>query len=130
MDFIRHELGLPSPRHRVRHESQSMTLGFEQDVCERKHGGNANSVEANKRVNKTAQREILWREIKKHGVDGRTSKELSDDLRWPLNTFSGRFKEMRKHGWIRTLGSDYNRDGAAVHVALPRTNLLASVGVN
>jgi hypothetical protein len=126
MSFLSHELGQPSPRRTHAVEGQESL--FNRDTTERKHGGNANSVAAHERVKETKQAtcERIWHLLRKHPL-GLTSKEIAAKLGKPLNAISGRFKDLRELGWITTL--EYTRDGAAVHIFRPRTDVLSSVEV-
>lgn len=85
------------------------------DVCERKHGGNANSVEANRRSagNRKEQRNAVFRAICEAGSNGLTCKELSAAWGVGMNRISGRFSELKLVELIRESG---RRDGCAVLV--------------
>lgn len=84
------------------------------DPCERKHGGNPQSVAAHERVKYTKE-EVYKRTtalLKARGSHGATSKEIAAAFGVELNTISGRFSEMKQMGWIKENGE--RRNGAAV----------------
>lgn len=93
------------------------------DVCERRHGGNAQSDAANDRAafSKQDQRRRVLVAIRAAGLTGITCKELARALKTGQNNISGRFSELRKLGLIRVAKDDHGRDrtreGCAVYVA-------------
>lgn len=90
-----------------------------QDVCLRKHKGNAESVAANERVApfKDRDRERIYRWfLEKAGSQGATSKEVTRCLGIPYTTVSGRLSELKAAKWLCETGQ--RRDGAAVLVAV------------
>lgn len=80
------------------------------DVCFSRHKGSPESVDANKRVDKTkGQQEVLT--LLSRGA-WLTSKEIAALLNKPLNAVSGRLSELRAMGKIEKTGE--RRCGAAV----------------
>lgn len=93
------------------------------DFCERKHGGNAESEAAFKRMAPTipAQRAMVLDMVRNAGPEGLTCKELAARLGVGMNVISGRFTENRvARDIVRKIGADgwpVRRDGCAVYVA-------------
>lgn len=85
------------------------------DICARKHGGNANSVEANRRSAGTRkeQRNSVFRAICEAGQIGMTCKELSAAWGVGMNRISGRFSELKMLDLIREVE---RRDGCGVYI--------------
>lgn len=78
------------------------------DICSSKHGGNAESVEANGRVDKRqGQRDVIATLTNAR----LTSKEIAVRLGKPLNCISGRLSELKMAGVIMPTG--VRRDGSA-----------------
>jgi len=78
------------------------------DICERKHGGNAESIEANARADKRqGQRDVIATLTNAR----LTSKEIAIKLGKPLNCISGRCSELKMAGVIVPTG--VRRDGSA-----------------
>jgi len=86
------------------------------DPCERKHKGNAQSIEAHKRVLHSKQETYkrIMALISSRGEFGATSKEIAYAFGVELNTISGRFSELKAMRWLRESGE--RREGAAVLV--------------
>ena len=86
------------------------------DPCERKHGGNENSVDAHAKASES--KEQRYQEIVGHlavaGEAGMTAKELAHALGVQLNTVSGRFTELLATGRIVRLS--IKREGSGVLV--------------
>jgi hypothetical protein len=93
------------------------------DICERKHQGNAASIDAyTVSVNHhESDRERIYRFIARN-IEGVTSKEIGRHFDKPLNTFSGRLTELVRDGLIRE--TDMRRNGARVMVAVNRQGRL------
>jgi len=79
----------------------------EKDICARKHGHAETSVEADKKVSKTKDRELIYGYIYHAGRFGHTLDELSIMLHRNPNSISGRLTELRMAG--RILISDERR---------------------
>lgn len=94
--------------------NQRDLFGSSVDVCERKHGGNAESQAAFERLSEhlTESRQDVLFAVSKKLDGGATSKEVADALGKPLNAISGRLTELAREGWIERTGE--RRDGAAV----------------
>ena len=88
------------------------------DPCERKHGGNANSVAAFDRVYQTLsnRQAAVYAHIAAAGSHGATMKEVAADLGVQLNTISGRRVQLVAKGLIR--GTGVSRAGSEVFVAV------------
>ena len=73
------------------------------DVCERKHGGNAQSVLANRKnlQHRAAQRKAVFDAITEAGTSGLTCRDLADRWAVGMNCISGRFSELKAAGWIK-----------------------------
>lgn len=87
------------------------------DVCRRKHGGNARSVEANARAH--AQKQSVRDQILKlitAADDGMTVAELAEKLGREKNTFSGRLTELHHDKKIERRGDA--RSGCDVWIAV------------
>jgi len=86
------------------------------DPCERKHGGNENSVAAHEQASET--KEQRYREIIGHlavaGEEGMTGKEIARAIGVPLHHLSGRYTEMLATGRIVRLS--IKREGSGVLV--------------
>lgn len=84
------------------------------DICEGRHRGAGNSVDANRRAvrSKSYWRARIIEEIRAAGHLGLTAKEAAVRLGKPLNTISGRFSELVQQGKLYRHGK---RDGASVH---------------
>jgi hypothetical protein len=89
----------------------------EPDICKNRHQGAETSVEADKKVQKSKDRELIYSYIKMAGRFGHTLDELSIMLHRTPNAISGRLTELRVKGRIVT--SDQTR--------LTRTNSKARV---
>lgn len=87
---------------------------YRRDICANRHGGNANSVAANMRVNKQRDREVIFQLIKDSGLSGVTMKDACAALNKLPNEISGRFSELKKAGLVYVNGS---REGCGVHFA-------------
>lgn len=79
------------------------------DICERKHGGVATSVAANRKVNKELDRAKCLNFIRAKGTA--TSKEIARYMNKPLNSVSGRCSELLAIGAIERTSE--RRDGCA-----------------
>lgn len=89
---------------------------IERDVCERRHRGNPQSVEAHKKVVHTKQETYkkIMDLVRAREEFGATSKEVAYAMGKQLNCISGRFSELRAMGWLKDSG--IRRNGAAVLV--------------
>jgi hypothetical protein len=79
---------------------------FDYDICERKHGGNANSIEANKKVSphKKAWRFLVLDFIKQRGTA--TLEDICQHYGKEKNTLSGRVSDLKKFKLIEEAGTD------------------------
>ena len=91
------------------------------DICANRHGGNTCSVDANKRVNKAADREAILRLISAE-KNGLTLKEACLVMMKTPNQISGRFSELKRDGLIVTEG---RRDGCGVNYLIKRVDVCA-----
>lgn len=84
------------------------------DICQNKHGGNAESQAAFESVEHsiTKMQSYVFLEVSKSLSKGITSKEVAEALGKPLNAISGRLTELAREGWIDRTGE--RREGAAV----------------
>lgn len=87
------------------------------DICERKHGGVAESVEANRRNfrHRAKQQHDVFMLVLGSTDLGITCKESAASMGIGMNAISGRFTELAAAGLIRRNGE--RRDGCAVWVA-------------
>ncbi|MEI7850640.1 MAG: hypothetical protein WCH86_02295 [Kiritimatiellales bacterium] len=85
------------------------------DPCKRKHGGNAQSVAANRKnlQHRAAQRKAVFDAISAAGGDGLTCRELAERMNVGMNCISGRFSELKAAGWIKKVNV---RTGCGVFV--------------
>lgn len=72
----------------------------DKDICARKHGNAETSVEADRKVEKTKDRALIYAYIKAAGMFGHTLDELSIMLHRNPNSISGRLTELRMAGKI------------------------------
>ena len=70
------------------------------DICENRHGGADTSVQANKKVQKTKDRELIYGYIYHAGRFGHTLDELCVMLHRNPNEISGRITELKAEGRI------------------------------
>lgn len=87
--------------------TQESGPSIKEDVCYARHGGAETSTLANRRVQKTRDRELIYGYIKSAGKFGHTCDELSIMLHKTPNAVSGRLTELRMKGRIVT--SDQTR---------------------
>jgi hypothetical protein len=87
-----------------------------EDVCRPKHGGNAQSEQANDRAHphKASMRERLENFIGHSGFEGATLRELSGYFAKPMHSLSGRISELKRDGKVFDSGRE--REGCAVLV--------------
>lgn len=85
------------------------------DVCQNRHGGNAESVAAYEagKAKHPKKRQLVLDHIASRGHQGATSHEIAQALGWGLNAVSPRLSELKKKKIIEKSGT---RGGAAVHV--------------
>lgn len=96
----------------------------EADICRRKHGGAETSVDADKHVQKTRDRELIYDYIRAAGQYGYTLDELSVMLDRPPNRISGRVTELRVAGRIVTSDQTrLTRSGCKARVYVTDCNL-------
>lgn len=81
-------------------DSGSIKLKELNDVCAGKHGLADTSVEANRKVQKTKDQELIYGYIYHAGRFGHTLDELSIMLLRPPNALSGRLTELVRAGKI------------------------------
>lgn len=79
----------------------------ELDICKNRHQGAETSILADKKVQKSKDRELIYGYIKMAGKFGHTLDELSIMLHRNPNAISGRLTELRMKGRIVT--SDQTR---------------------
>ncbi len=91
---------------------QLSLLDLPTDVCIRKHGGNAESIAGNAKVDKLAGRNSVIAILKGGNY---TAKEIAFRLGKPLHTLSGRVSELKMLGVVRATG---NRRDGAMEIAL------------
>lgn len=72
------------------------------DICQNRHGGNTQSIAANKKVGKMRDRAKIIEFLKANGKG--YSKQIARNLDKPLNTLSGRFSELLRDGVIERTG--------------------------
>ena len=81
------------------------------DICQVKHGGNQQSIEAYESALPSmakARRSVL--EAVRQAMDeGITAKEYAERNGRQLNTVSGRFSELSREGWIERTTRTRNR---------------------
>ena len=70
------------------------------DITQNKHGGDPESIAANKRVNKVLDRTVVLNLITDAGAQGLTLDEISERLDRPPNVISGRITELKERGLI------------------------------
>jgi hypothetical protein len=80
----------------------------EPDICKRKHGGNPQSVQANRRVQKERDRDTVLNLVAMAGPEGRTLDEVAAILDVAPNRISGRFTELKKDGKLIPTGCTRN----------------------
>ncbi len=87
------------------------------DICERKHGGNAESVAAFAQIADTLpeQRRRVYELILSKGEYGATAQECADAFGVGINCVSGRLSELKRDGLIARVGT---RNGGGVCVAI------------
>lgn len=76
---------------------------MERDVCENRHGGNPESVEAFLSTPpdcRTRQRIAIHKFAKSKGSYGITTDEVAQELSVPPNSVSGRLSEMKRDGLL------------------------------
>lgn len=86
------------------------------DICQRSHGGNAESRAAYAQGNKEATRKKILEAITEAGAHGLTVDELA--IRWNVGnqTLSGRFSELKVNNLIQKAGTRPTRTGAMAGV--------------
>jgi len=81
------------------------------DICQAKHGGNQQSIEAYESALPSmakARRSVL--EAVRQAMDaGITAKEYAERSGRQLNTVSGRFSELSREGWIKRTNRTRNK---------------------
>ena len=78
------------------------------DICANNHGGNAESVEADKRVNKSRLRYMILRYL---GMDDYTCEEMEFLTGLSHQTCSARFSELKRDGLIEPTKRRKTRSG-------------------
>lgn len=81
-------------------QSESLASIKEPDICKNRHGGAETSVLADKKVQKTKDRELIYGYIYHAGRFGHTLDELSIMLHRNPNALSGRLTELVRAGRI------------------------------
>ena len=76
------------------------------DICENKHGGNAQSAAAHQSILhcKENSREQIWQLIKARGSAGATLHEIAAELGVHPHQISGRISELKSKGRLRDSG--------------------------
>ena len=74
----------------------------EPDICRTRHRGAETSMQADKRVRKDRDRQLIYGAIQAAGNFGHTLDEISLLLDRPCNCISGRFTKLRRRGQIVT----------------------------
>jgi hypothetical protein len=87
------------------------------DVCAQKHGGNPESVAANRRASekKFTLRTAIYMYLRLDKPRGATCKEMAAHFIKPMHAISGRISELKAMGMI--IATDELRDGGRVLVA-------------
>ena len=82
------------------------------DICENKHQGNAESVQANRRVasSKVKSQQAILEILREYGA--LTCKEIAIARDVPMHSVSGRITELKEQGLVRP--TDLIRDGGRV----------------
>jgi predicted transcriptional regulator len=93
------------------------------DICARNHGGNEQSVEANKKAHKHSVRLMILGMLDPRSLaskDGRTCDEIEDITGLPHQSCSARISELKRDGLIKKVGTRPTRSGcqAAVYQAV------------
>jgi hypothetical protein len=92
------------------------------DICERKHGGNPMSVQANKIAHKgkIGTREVILRELRMTGFGGLSCEDIENLTALSHQSCSARLSELRREGKIKIVGERKTRSGstAAVYQAI------------
>ena len=98
-------------RKSAREEMRLPRLDSE-DICENKHGGNAESVKANRRVSSTKvkSQQAILEILRQYGP--LTCKEISMVKDAPMHQVSGRITELKELGLVRATAEV--RDGGRV----------------
>lgn len=109
------------------------TSTIKEDVCRNRHGGAETSIIANKKVQKSKDRELIYGYIKMAGRFGHTCDELAIMLNRMPNAISGRLTELRIAGRIiisdeRRLTRTYSR--ARVYLTCDSHSLLLGSSIN
>ena len=83
-----------------------------QDVCSNKHGGNAQSVQANRKVSSTKvkSQQLVLEVLRQYGP--LTCKEIAAQMDVEMHTVSGRITELKEQGLVRSTA--VCRDGGRV----------------
>lgn len=93
-----------------------MTMMRSDDICENRHGGNAESAAAFERIRDGLPlvRQAVFDFIRERGEHGATVHEVAAHLGKTPNAVSGRLTELKADGWIER--TDERRGHAAVLV--------------
>ena len=76
---------------------------MEQDICQNKHGGNAESIEAfitTPETCRTKQRLAIQLLARQRGLHGITTDEAAEHFDAPPNSISGRLSELKRDGLL------------------------------
>lgn len=98
--------------------SQQAQMTFDQyDVCAKRHRGNPESVDANRKSshNRRAMQIAVYNKIKDAGIQGLTCREAAESFGKGMNALSGRFSELKADGLICKVG---RREGCGVYIAV------------
>lgn len=92
------------------------------DICANRHGGNENSVAANKAISplKSESRRKVLDFIASRGQSGATSEEISIGLNLPINKISGRCSELKKFNLVIISGKRLTKSGLYADVLVAR----------
>ena len=77
------------------------------DICANRHGGVETSTEANQKVHKYRDRQVICELVSK-SENGLTLKEACTVMNKTPNQISGRFTEGAKFGWLSRQGDKRN----------------------
>jgi hypothetical protein len=89
------------------------------DICSNRHGGNPESVQANKKVDKFAQRIRILDVIEKWAygsLRGLTCEEVEDLAKLSHQSCSARISELKREGKIKKIGVRNTRSGSPAAV--------------
>jgi len=86
------------------------------DICANFHGGNEQSVKANEKPNKNAQRTKILALVRKCAATGITCEEAEVLTNLSHQSCSARISELKRDGLIRQIGARATKSGCAAAV--------------